>query len=145
MARVKAENGPPVAVHAKNGYSQSPNGGLVSELSRSDKILAEKTVCVLLVRGEDPEGKPIYAYVGVRADKLKSFMEAQTQGTFYPEEHGIVIESGEGLPTPEVRERMERDYGFNHEGMLDIPDADHANSVAAELSQMARNKDQYDS
>lgn len=116
-------------------------GAIVSDLSRSDKILAEKTVCVLLVRGEDPDGQPIYAYVGVRADKLQEFMEAQKNGLFYPEEHGVVIESGQGIPDEEVRARMERDYGFNHEGMLDIPDAENANKVAGELSRRARIKD----
>ena len=106
----------------------------MNDLSRSEKILAEKTVCVLLVRGEDPDGKPIFAYVGVRADKLKPFMEAQSQGLFYPEEYGVVIESGYGEPDADVRQRMERDYGFNHEAMLDIPDPEQANKVAAELS-----------
>ncbi len=113
----------------------------MSDLSRSDKILAEKTVCVLLVRGEDPDGKPIYAYVGVRADKLEEFMKAQEQGLFYPEEFGVVIESGTGEPPAEVRVKMERDYGFNHEGMLDIPDAQNATKIAAELSRKANDKD----
>jgi len=112
----------------------------VSELSRSEKILAEKTVCVLLVRGEDPEGAPIYAYVGVRADKLKAFMEAQQKGLFYPEEHGIVIESGTGEPSPEIREKMEKEYGFNHDAMLDIPDPENATGIAAELSKKANDK-----
>ncbi len=112
----------------------------MSDLSRSEKILAEKTVCVLLVRGEDPDGAPIYAYVGVRADKLKEFMEAQNSGLFYPEEHGVIIEAGHGEPSPEIREKMERDYGFNHEGMLDIPDSENANRVAAELSKKANDK-----
>ena len=113
----------------------------MDELSRSEKMLAEKTVCVLLVRGEDPDGAPIFAYVGVRADKLKPFMEAQAKGLFYPEEYGIIIEAGRGEPTAEVRLKMERDYGFNHEGMLDIPDADNANRVAASLSVKAKNQD----
>jgi len=116
----------------------------MSELSRSDRILAEKTVCVLLVRGEDPDGKPIYAYVGVRADKLEGFMQAQQSGMFYPEEHGVIIESGEGVPNEEVRARMERDYGFDHAGMLDIPNADQANQVASEMSRLARHKDRLD-
>ena len=113
----------------------------MSELSRSEKLLAEKTVCVLLVRGEDPDGAPIYAYVGVRADKLQEFMQAQQSGLFYPEEHGVIIEAGAGLPDAEVRARMEKDYGFNHEGMLDIPDAENAASIAAQLSKQANNKD----
>ncbi len=106
----------------------------MTELSRSEKILAEKTVCVLLVRGESPEGTPIFAYVGVRADKLKEFMAAQENGTFYPEEYGIIIESGEGDPAPEIMEKMERDYGFNHATMLDVPDADQAQRFAADLA-----------
>jgi hypothetical protein len=89
------------------------------------------------VRGEDPDGQPIYAYVGVRADKLKPFMEAQQKGTFYPEEHGIIIESGMGEPSAEMRAKMEKDYGFNHDAMLDIPDADRATGVAATLSKSA--------
>lgn len=113
----------------------------MSDLSRSDKILAEKTVCVLLVRGEDPDGAPIYAYVGVRADKLQAFMEAQNSGLFYPEEHGVIIEFGHGEPDAQVREKMERDYGFNHEGMLDIPDPENATRVAAELSRKANDKE----
>jgi hypothetical protein len=106
-------------------------------MSRSEKILAEKTVCVLLVRGADPDGAPLYAYVGVRADKLKAFMEAQQADSFYPEEHGVVIEAGEGEPSAEVRAKMEKEYGFNHDGVVNVPDAENANAVAAELSKKA--------
>ena len=109
----------------------------MTELTRSERILAEKTVCVLLVRGEAPDGTTIYAYIGVRADRLQEFMEAQKHGTFYPEEYGVVIESGTGVPSPEMQARMERDYGFDHAGMLDIPNADDAVRVAAELSKKA--------
>lgn len=101
----------------------------MSQLSRSQQIIAEKTVCVLLVRGESPEGAPIYAYVAVRADKLEEFMAAQKSGMFYPEDYGVIIEAGEGDPGEEVQERMERDYGFNHKMMIDIPDAQHAGEL----------------
>ena len=110
----------------------------MSELSRSDKILAEKTVCVLLVRGEGTDGAPIYAYVGVRADKLDAFIAAQKEGTFYPEDHGVVIESGVGEPTDEVKKRMEVDYGFDHGKMMSVPTEEDATSVAAELARSAR-------
>ena len=112
----------------------------MSELSRSERILAEKTACVLLVRGESPDGIPVYAYVGVRADKLKAFIEAQQKGMFAPEEHGVIIEAGEGEPTAEVRARMEKDYGFIHDGVADVPDAESANALAAELSKKANDK-----
>ncbi len=103
------------------------------KLSRSEQIIAEKTVCVLLVRGESPESSPIYAYVAVRADRLEEFMQAQQGGMFYPEDFGVIIESGEGEPSTEVRQRMEKDYGFNHDMMIDIPDATRANDLTQSL------------
>jgi len=78
-----------------------------------------KLVCVVLVRGTSPDGDEIYAYVALRADKLEAFMEAQKQPTFFPDDYGIIIESGEGEPSEEVKERMTREYGFNHEQMVD--------------------------
>lgn len=109
----------------------------MSRLSRSEQIIAEKTVCILLVRGETPDGKKIYAYVAIRADRLEAFMEAQKKGTFYPEDFGIVIESGEGEPSDEVRARMTSEYGFNHEAMLDIGGEEKAADVASNLSSYA--------
>ncbi len=94
---------------------------MTEELSRSEKMIAEKTVCMLLVRGENPDGGPIFAYVAVRADKLEEFMHAQETGLFYPDEYGVIVESGEGEPSAEVRKRMEEEYGFNHQAMMDIP------------------------
>lgn len=87
----------------------------------TEQIIAEKTVCMLLVRGENPEGGPIYAYVAVRADRLEEFLKAQESGVFYPDEYGMIVEAGEGEPDAEVRQRMEQEYGFNHAGMMDIP------------------------
>lgn len=106
----------------------------MSKLSKTEQIIAEKTVCVLLVRGENPDGGKIYAYVAVRADKLEEFMEAQKQGTFYPEDYGMIVEAGEGEPTDEVKEKMTKEYGFNHEAMLDIKSAESAHDIASNLS-----------
>src|SRR3984957_5445157 len=106
----------------------------MSNLSRTEQIIAEKTVCVLLVRGESPEGKKIYAYLAIRADKLEAFMEAQKQGTFYPEDYGIVIEAGEGEPTEEIKQKMTKEYGFNHEAMLDIATTEKAHNLTQNLA-----------
>lgn len=99
----------------------------------SQQELAEKTVCVLLVRGENPDGGSIYAYVAVRADRLEEFMQAQTSGLFYPEDFGVIIESGEGEPSAEVQKRMEEEYGFNHQEMIDIPDSETAHKITENL------------
>ncbi len=106
----------------------------MAKLTPSEQVIAEKTVCILLVRGETPDNKKIFAYVAVRADKLESFMQAQKQGTFYPEDYGIVIESGEGEPSAEIKEKMTKEYGFNHEAMLDIAGPEKAHDVASNLS-----------
>ncbi|MCI5049586.1 MAG: hypothetical protein MRY32_04565 [Rickettsiales bacterium] len=105
----------------------------MTELTRSEKMIAEKTVCVLLVRGESPDGEKIYAYVAVRADKLEEFMEAQKTGTFYPEDYGVIVESGVGEPTDEVKQRMHDEYGFNHDAMVDIPDAASAGDLKMDV------------
>jgi|SRR5579883_435129 len=105
-------------------------------LTATQAIIAEKTVCILLVRGENQSGDKIFAYVAVRGDKLEDFMAAQTRGLFYPEEHGLVLASGPGEPSPEIRERMTREYGFKHEAMLSIPNAENARDVAKNLSHL---------
>ena len=109
----------------------------MSKLSRTEQIIAEKTVCVLLVRGENLDGERIFAYMAVRADKLEGFIEAQKNGTFYPEDYGIVIESGIGDPSDEVKEKMTKEYGFNHEAMLDIDTPQSANDIASNISSYA--------
>ncbi len=114
----------------------------MANLTRSERIIAEKTVCILLVRGEDPDGESMYAYVAVRADKLEPFMEAQKNGTFYPEDYGVVVESGIGEPSEEVRTRMETDYGFNHEGMLNIPGPDDAHEITSNIATPEKYKPQ---
>jgi hypothetical protein len=106
----------------------------VAKLTPSEQVIAEKTVCILLVRGETPEGNKIFAYVAVRADKLESFMEAQKKGTFYPEDFGIVIESGEGEPSDEVKKKMTDEYGFNHNAMMDIADSKKAHDISSNIS-----------
>lgn len=108
----------------------------VSKLTRTEQIIAEKTVCVLLVRGESPDGKKIYAYIAIRADKLETFMEAQKQGTFYPEDYGIVLESGEGEPSDEVKLKMTTEYGFNHEAMLDLGTTEKAHDLTTSLASL---------
>ncbi len=107
----------------------------MGKLSPAEQVVAEKTVCILLVRGENPDGKPIYAYVAVRADKLEDFMEAQKSGMFYPEDYGVIIENGEGEPADEIRKKMETEYGFNHQAMMDIPDTSKAHEIASNLTE----------
>lgn len=106
----------------------------MSKLSRAEQIVAEKTVCVLLVRGENLEGERIFAYMAVRADRLESFIAAQKSGTFYPDDYGVIIESGVGEPSEEIREKMTKEYGFNHDNMLDIDTPQNVKDIAGDIS-----------
>jgi hypothetical protein len=108
------------------------------KLSRSEQVLAEKTMCILLLRGDDVDGGKIYAYVAIRADKLEEFMAAQKKGVFYPEEYGVIIESGSGEPSDEVKQKMTSEYGFNHESMVDIPNIDKAQELTSELLRVSK-------
>lgn len=103
-------------------YIESPefNDDLENDEDSTDE--KKKTVLILLTRGESPDGKSIYAYVAIESSKIVDFMKAQDEGLFYPEDHGIIIAKGEGEPSKEVKNMMERDYGFNHDEMIDIED-----------------------
>ncbi len=46
----------------------------------------------------------------------------------------MIIETGEDEPTEEVRKKMETEYGFNHQAMMDIPDAGKAHEIATSLT-----------
>jgi tetratricopeptide (TPR) repeat protein len=78
----------------------------------------------LLVRSETPDGTALYDYLAIRSDKIESFLEAtkQLDTSVVPEDYGIVIESGEGEPSEEVKARMMREYGFNTDAMIDPRD-----------------------
>lgn len=111
----------------------------MTKLTASEQIIAEKTVCILLLRGENPNGGKMYAYVAVRADRLEQFMEAQKSGTFFPEDYGMILESGEGEPSDEVKKRMTEEYGFNHEAMKDIDNPQQAHGIASNISGIVAN------
>lgn len=113
-------------------------------LSHTDKVLselAEKTMCILLLRGENTEKEPIWAYVGVRADKLEEFMAAQQTEVFHPEDFGVIIESGSGEPSDEIKAKMTNEYGFNHNSMIDIPNAEKAGKLKSDLLKAAKKQD----
>ncbi len=95
-------------------------------LTRSEQLLAEKTICVLLLNGVTAEGTQVYAYVAVRADKMASFLQAQKEPDFHLETHAAILATGAGEPSSQVRETMQKEYGFNHAQkiMLSLPSQD---------------------
>ena len=89
----------------------------MTEFTASEKILAESTLCIMLLRGRNSQDEALYAYIAVSVDRLDAFMAAQDRSDFSPEEYGTILASGTGEPSPEVQDAMERDYGFTHDNM----------------------------
>jgi hypothetical protein len=71
------------------------------------------TIVFLDVKNPDT-GQPGYLYLAVMFGQLAELKEAFASGHFRPQDFGVILEGGLGLPTPEVKHRMERDFGFDH-------------------------------
>jgi hypothetical protein len=74
-------------------------------------------LCTIMVlcRGFGENGNPCWAYMCIKPSMAQSFKEARDKGIFDIEDYGAIIECGEGEDPPEeVKRRMEREYGMNH-------------------------------
>lgn len=89
-------------------------------LSTAHKLALKEGIIVVLLRGYNPERERQYAYVAVRGDRVAAFKKALQKPTFVLDDYGIILASGTGDPAPETMDRMEREYGFDHAGMLTI-------------------------
>lgn len=70
---------------------------------------------MILCRGMGENGKACWAYMCIKPSMAKSFKDARERGAFDIEDYGTVIEYGEGAnPPDDVKRRMEREYGMNH-------------------------------
>ncbi len=70
---------------------------------------------MILCRGTEENGNPCWAYMCIKPSMAKSFSDARAKGAFEIEDYGTVIEYGDGVnPPDEIKRRMEREYGMNH-------------------------------
>lgn len=75
-------------------------------------------MCMVIVfcSGKNEHGQIFWAYMGIKPSMARAFREACEEGTFNLQDYGTIIEYGEGDEVPEqVRKRMERYYGVDHE------------------------------
>jgi hypothetical protein len=88
---------------------------------------------MILCRGRSMQGKPCWAYMCIKPSMAHAFKEAREKGPFDLSNYGAIIESGDGIDPPqEVQQRMERDYGMNHnfeEELLRAAEAAKRNSA----------------
>ena len=103
---------------SENKISDSGNGKLTcKEIINSEAI--KMTALITLI---NTLGKEAYAYIAVRADHLKIFQTAINAGkSINLDEYGKIIESGYGQPSEEVKAKMTKEYGFDHENGVSLP------------------------
>jgi hypothetical protein len=70
---------------------------------------------MILCYGTEEDGQPFWAYMCIKPSMAKSFKDARDRGAFSLEDYGTILEKGLGMEVPyETKQRMERDYGVNH-------------------------------
>jgi hypothetical protein len=72
---------------------------------------------VILLQGNNMLGDPVYSYLKLLGASLRSMFTAMAAGqNIKPTDYGEILETGQGLPSAEVRERMKQQYN-----MIDVP------------------------
>ncbi len=71
---------------------------------------------MLLTHGLQMNGQPFWAYMCIKSNMAKAFLDAQKRGDFQLEDYGTILEWGEGQnPPKDIAVRMERDFGMRHD------------------------------
>jgi hypothetical protein len=84
-------------------------------LNEKEIKLADKTFLLMLIEGEDDNGEPKYAYLGIKAAVWDSLRQAIKSGKkINLGQFGKIFRHGSGVPTEENKEYMKNNYFFNH-------------------------------
>jgi len=87
------------------------------------KLIAKKQLYLLLIKGNNEKGEKEYYYLAVRGDdmlRMHQSLKTATDFGFEPSDYGLILEGGKGEPSPEVKSRMEKEYGYNHQKSVPI-------------------------
>lgn len=84
-----------------------------------------------MIRGIGRSGSKEFCYIAATGDNLLKLQQTLKRGhNFDPTDFGIVLEYGVGEPSNEVKEKMTREFGYNHEKALPIVTTDSASASA---------------
>lgn len=81
----------------------------------TERLGAQKSIFINFINANNKDGIKSYYYVAVKGDDMLPFHRALRRGHFDLSDFGVVIASGVGEPTEEVKETIEKIYGCNHE------------------------------
>lgn len=89
----------------------------LSEQSMADLLCTVMVLC----QAKDTRGNPFWAYMCIKPSMAKAFKDARDSGNIDLQQYGTIIEWGQGDTVPDdTRERMERDFGVNHDYERDL-------------------------
>lgn len=62
------------------------------------------------------QGRPAYAYINMRGDRVENLLAQCSKGELFDlSAYATIVHHSEGFPTPEVEEKLQRDYLFRDE------------------------------
>ncbi len=83
------------------------------KLEYREKMLLDKFFCIVYMQGSNEDDDPCYAYVNVRMDRYDTLHDKMFAGpTFNLPDYSTIVLTGQGSPTYEDREKLQRDYLF---------------------------------
>jgi len=71
---------------------------------------AKEKIEVHLVQGKDDDGISIYAYLAIYANQVRDLNLSLITRTTDLEKYGVILASGEGEPTDEVRQYIQEKF-----------------------------------
>lgn len=90
-------------------------------LSREEEKNLDKVFIIFIVESRDSSGKPLYAYLNCRGDRIENLIAKGAAGRpFNVHTYSTLITSGDGLPDAETVERLQRDYLFGENGCFNV-------------------------
>jgi len=73
----------------------------------------QQTFAILYLESTNSSAEQVYAYVNVRIDRLKRLLDqGELESSFDIAEYCTIVKTGNGRPSIEERERLQRDYLF---------------------------------
>lgn len=83
------------------------------KLDYREKMILDKVFCIVYMQGYNDDGERAFAYVNVRGDRIENLREKMFAGpTFNLPDFSTIVLTGDGMPTFEHREKLQRDYLF---------------------------------
>lgn len=96
----------------------------MSEPRFTTALIGKEYHALFLISGMAANRQTAYSYLAVPLDKVNRFLDVRknTRAQFTPADFGTVLAQGYGEPPDEVKERMTREYGFDHEKAARVPE-----------------------